>query len=193
MNWLGYRADRDVWGKALLDAGVRLKTIKDWTKDPVVQYGDKQNPTSKSIWDTIEDMDSKACIEKCVEIDSWRPLRKPKFGKVGKVRPERKGLNFYVKCLKAPETVADGGDIKEVLCGDDTGCIVLSLRSEAHAALCKEGAAIRVQNAHVRMVKGYVRLVVDKWAALKPADKLDFDSVNEKTNISTVEYELSPN
>merc|ERR1712224_464828 len=117
---MGYGADRDVWGKELLEAGVRLKTIKDWTKDPVVQYGDKQNPTSKSIWDTIEDMDSKECIAKCVEIDEWRPLRKPKFGKVGKVGPEQKGLNFHLKCLKAPEAVADGGDIKEVLCGDDT-------------------------------------------------------------------------
>merc|ERR1712151_1164571 len=184
-------AERDIWGKELLSAGVRLKTIKEWTLDPAVQYGDKQNPTSKSIWDTLEDMDTKPCIDKCVEIDRWRPLRKPKFVKISNIKPEQKGLNFYLKCLKAPEQVADGGDIKEVLCGDDTGCIVLSLRSEAHLALCKEGAALRVQNAHVRMVKGYVRLVVDKWAALKAADSLDFDKVNETNNVSKVEYELT--
>lgn len=191
MNWLNYRADRDAFGKELLNAGVRLKTIKDWTLDPAVQYGDKQNPTTKSIWDTIEDMDSKACIDKCVEIDSWRPLRKPKFGQVAKTKPMQKGLNFFLKVVKDPEQVADGGEIKEVLCGDDTGCIVLSLRSDAHVALCKKGAAIRVQNAHVRMVKGYMRLTVDKWAALKVADSLDFEKVNETNNVSKEEYELS--
>jgi len=193
MNWLGNKAERDVWGKELLSAGVRMKTIKEWTLDPAVQYGDKQNPTLKSIWDTLEDMDTRPCIEKCVEIDSWRPLRKPKFGKVSGTRPDRKGLNFNLKVLKAPEAVGEVGDIKEVLCGDDTGCIVLSVRSEAHAAHCKEGAAIRVQNAHVKMVKGFIRPVIDKWAALKPAEKLDFDTVNEKTNVSAVEYELAGN
>merc|ERR1719390_458959 len=30
MNWLGYKADKDKVGKALLDAGVRMKTIKEW-------------------------------------------------------------------------------------------------------------------------------------------------------------------
>merc|ERR1719305_1312841 len=73
MNWLGYKADRDAFGKALLDAGVKMKTIKDWTKDPAVSFGDKMKPTTQSIWDTIEDMDAQACIDKCVEIDAWVP------------------------------------------------------------------------------------------------------------------------
>merc|ERR1712130_909300 len=152
--------------------------------------GDKQNPTTKSIWDTLEDMDTAPCIAKCFEIQEWRPLKKPKFGKLSNTKPEQKGLNFHLKVLKAPEQVEDGGDIKEVLCGDDTGCIVVSIRSEAQAALCKEGAAIRVQNAHIRMVKGFIRLTVDKWAVLKAGDKLDFDTVDEKNNVSKVEYEL---
>merc|ERR1712173_362994 len=103
-------------------------------------------------------------------------------GKVSGTTPDRKGLNFNLKVLKAPEAVGDGGDIKEVLCGDDTGCIVLSLRSDAQVALCGEGSLIRVQNAHIRMVKGFIRLTVDKWAALKTADALEFDKVDEKNN-----------
>merc|ERR1719335_2182107 len=71
MNWLGYKCERDTWGKALLAAGVRPKTIKDWSLDPAVSYGDKINPTTKSIWDTIEDMDAQECINKCAEIDAW--------------------------------------------------------------------------------------------------------------------------
>merc|ERR1712039_61907 len=118
------------------NAGVRPKTIKDWTLDPVVQYGDKMNPTSKSIWDTLEDMDSPECIEKCVEIDAWRPLKKPKFNKVGKLIPEQKGVNLLLKCVKAPED-------KEVLCGDDTGTVILSVTSDSHLELCKAGASLR--------------------------------------------------
>ncbi len=42
-----------------------------------------------------------------------------------------------------------------------------ALRSEGHADLCKAGASLRVQNAKVIMVKGYIRVVVDKWGVLK--------------------------
>merc|ERR1719313_1657163 len=145
MNWLGYKADRDAWGKALLNAGVRPKTIKEWSLDPAVSYGSTLNPTVKSIWDTLEDMDSQECIDKCAEIDKWRPLRKPKFGKIGKTKPEQKGLNFMLKCVSAPSAVENNADIKEVTCGDETGCVILSIRSDAQVALCKPGAALRVQ------------------------------------------------
>jgi len=191
MNWLGYRADRDNFGKDLLAAGVRPKTIKDWCQDPVVSYGNKQSPTSKSIWDSIEDMDSPACIEKCAEIDAWRPLRKPRFGKVGKCHPEQKGVNFNLKVVSAPAAVEGKDDIKEVTCGDETGSIILSIRSEAQVKLCKVGACVRVQNAHVMMVGGFIRLVVDKWAAFKTIDSVEFDAVDEKNNVSKTEFELA--
>jgi len=188
MNWLNYKAERDTWGKALLNAGVRPKTIKEWSRDPAVTYGEKLNPTTKSIWDTLEDMDARDCIDKCVEIDGWKPLKKPKFGKVAKIGPEQKGVNLYVKCVKDAE-VLDGG-INEALCGDDTGAVVVSFRSEVHAAVCKTGALIRIQNAHVRMVKGHIRLVVDNWSVFKAAESVEFETVNEKNNVSSVEYEL---
>jgi len=193
MNWLGYRADRDNFGKDLLAAGVRPKTIKDWTLDPTVSYGNKKTPTTKSIWDTLEDMDSPACIEKCAEVDEWRPLRKPKFGKVGKVNPEQKGVNLMVKCTKAASAIEGDASIKEATVGDETGTIILSLRSEADSALCKVGALIRVQNSHVRMVKGCIRLVVDKWGPLKAAESVEFEAVeeSEKKNVSLTEFELA--
>jgi len=189
MNWLGYKADKDKWGSALLEAGVRMKTIKEWSLDPAVTYGSKLEPTVKSIWDTVEDLDSRACIDKCVEIDQWRPLRKAKFGKVKGMKPEQKGLNYYLKCVKGAEAV-EGGDLKEALVGDDTGAVILSVRSEEHAALLKAGATLRCQNAHVKMIKGHIRLVVDKWSALKAADSVEFDKVDETHNVSSTEYEL---
>jgi len=192
MNWLGYKADRDQFGKALLEAGVRLKTIKDWTLDPQISFGNKMNPTTKSIWDTIEDMDAQTCIDKCTEIDAWRPLRKPRFNKVAKVKPEQKGVNLHVKVTKAAAAV-DGGEIKEATCGDDTGCIILSVRSDAHAAVLKAGACVRIQNAHVIMVKGFMRLSIDKWALVKAEDKVDFETVDESDakNLSLTEFELA--
>jgi nucleoside diphosphate kinase len=191
MNWLGYKADKDKFGKDLLDAGVRPKTIKDWTLDPVVSYGNKQSPTSKSIWDTLEDMDSPACAEKCAEVDAWRPLRKARFGKVSKCQPEQKGLNFMLKCVSAPVAVEGSDDIKEVTCGDETGSVILSIRSDANAKLCTAGAALRVQNAHVTIVKGFMRLVVDKWALIRTAEKVEFETVDEKNNVSKTEFELA--
>ena len=56
MNWLGYRADRDNFGKALLDAYVTLKTIKDWCLDPVVGSGPVGRPATQ--WTTPMDYDS---------------------------------------------------------------------------------------------------------------------------------------
>eukprot|EP00928_Gymnodinium_smaydae_P010759 TRINITY_DN14050_c0_g1_i1.p1 TRINITY_DN14050_c0_g1~~TRINITY_DN14050_c0_g1_i1.p1 ORF type:complete len:631 (-),score=161.28 TRINITY_DN14050_c0_g1_i1:188-2080(-) len=118
-------------------------------------------------------------------------LRKPKFGKVKSlVVPEAKGVNVVVKCVRAPERV-EGAEISEVLCGDETGTVMVSLRSDERVAVCSAGASLRIQNAHVRMVKGHIRLVVDKWAALKPADAPLDAEVDEKNNVSAVEYELA--
>jgi len=195
MNWLGYKAERDSWGKALLAACVKPKTIKDWSLDPQVTYGDKLAPTTKSIWDTIEDMDAQECIDKCAEIAAWRPLKKPKFVKVKTgINPDSKGLNLYLKCVKAPEAVEGSSDLKEVLAGDDTGVVMLSIRSDTHADLCKVDTLLRVQNASVKMIKGHIRVVVDKWGVLKAdvdASAVGFETVDEKTNISMTEYELA--
>merc|ERR1712217_548363 len=137
--------------------------------------------------------DAQECIDKCLDIAKWRPLRKPKFVKVkAGINPNSKGLNLYLKCVKAPEAVEGSPDLKEVLAGDDTG-VVLSIRSDTYADVCKEGTLLRVQNATVKMVKGYIRLVVDKWGILKAdvdAATAGFETVDEKTNVSKTEYEL---
>merc|ERR1712083_1032654 len=106
------------------------------------------------------------------------------------VQPEAKGVNLIVKCVKAPVAVEGSDGLKEVVCGDETGVVTVSHRSDTHEALCKPGAGIRIQNAHVRMVKGHIRLVVDKWSVLKTAESLEFETVDESKNVSDVEYEL---
>merc|ERR1712008_182177 len=104
--------------------------------------------------------------------------------------PGKKGINVMVKCVKAPKAVAGSDSLKETVCGDDTGTVTISLRAESYAAICTVGASIRVQNATVRMVKGHIRLVADKWTAFKPASEpLDF-TLREDKDISATEYEL---
>jgi len=97
-----------------------------------------------------------------------------------------------MKVVKGPEAV-EGTDAKEVLAGDESGTVILSIRSDEQEAVCKPGSLIRVQNAHVRMIKGHIRLIVDKWAVLKAAaaGSCEIGEVDEKTNnVSAVEYEL---
>merc|ERR1719367_395669 len=119
---------------------------------------------------------------------SMRP-KKPTFGKVKDIVPDAKGLNLMLKCTGCKQ-VEGPSDVWEAVCGDDTGMVTFSLRSKEQADVCSEGASLRVQNAKVLMVKGFIRVAVDKWAVMKTADApLDFEA-NTKLNISGVEYEL---
>lgn len=65
MNWLGIELGNDRFGKALNTAGVSEDTIDEWSVDPQVQMPDG---SSSSLFDSLEDMDAKQCIEKCVSI-----------------------------------------------------------------------------------------------------------------------------
>lgn len=122
----------------------------------------------------------------CTACVPMRPLRKPKFTKVEKIQPEQRGVTIYGKVVKPPENV--GEELFEVVVGDETGMVTLRVRDD-RAKSCEVGKVMRVQNATVRMYKGFVRLEVDKWAALKP-EEAEVGEVNTKNDLSAVEYEL---
>jgi len=119
------------------------------------------------------------------------PLKKPKFIKIGGIEPAARGVNVYAKVLKPPQKVEGNEDLHEIVMGDDTAIVKVSVRDDRHKA-CEVGKVMRVQNAHVAMIKGFIRLTVDKWAALKPSEE-EVASVNEAKDISAVEYELTNN
>mmetsp|Transcript_36902 Transcript_36902/g.80956 ORF Transcript_36902/g.80956 Transcript_36902/m.80956 type:complete len:321 (-) Transcript_36902:210-1172(-) len=63
MNWLGATVAEDPFGKMLLEAGLTESTIKAWSLDPQVTTKNGKG----SIFDQLEDLDTRACIEKlCV-------------------------------------------------------------------------------------------------------------------------------
>lgn len=67
VNWLGADIKKDAFGKALLDAGVSLETINAWSVDPQVVYGPV--PIKKSLFDSLEDIDSDECLARCQMIN----------------------------------------------------------------------------------------------------------------------------
>jgi len=120
-------------------------------------------------------------VTACIPV---KPLAKPTFIKVKSIEPEQRGVNIFGKVV----SIKDGDD-PEVVIGDETGRVTMRVRGE-RAKDCVVDGVMRVQNATVAMVNGYIRLEVDKWAALKPAEGVDVDKVSSN-DISAVEYELA--
>ncbi|CAE8717221.1 unnamed protein product [Polarella glacialis] len=64
-NWLRASVGRDSFGKALLASDISMKTIKDWSQDPLVEFeGGK-----KSLFDLMEDLDGSECLKKAAAIE----------------------------------------------------------------------------------------------------------------------------
>jgi len=121
-----------------------------------------------------------------------KPLKKPKFTTVAKMNPESTRLNLMVKVVKAGEV----RDIySEFVVGDKSGVVTFSA-TEAQKGHFKDGAVIRLQNTKVIMVKGFIRVVADKWSMVAPAAEdapggAPEIEVNSDKDISAVEYELT--
>merc|ERR1712113_1176157 len=125
-------------------------------------------------------------------LDPPKPLRKPRFGQVTKLNPESKGLNLKLKLLEDPKEVeANKGKFYEALAGDTTGTVIVSIHENQKAGL-SNGKTITVQNGGVRMIKGHIRVIVDKWGKIEATSEElegDVDQSKEK-NKSATEYEL---
>jgi len=119
------------------------------------------------------------------------PLAKAKFAKVGGINPDSTGLNLKLKVVgDVAEAQAKSGPIFEVLAGDASGTVMLSLR-DAQKDLAKKGVTLILRNAAVKMVAGHIRISVDKWGKIEESDDA-VEEVNEAEgkNISGTEYEL---
>eukprot|EP00747_Dinoflagellata_sp_TGD_P027395 gnl/TRDRNA2_/TRDRNA2_132584_c0_seq2.p1 gnl/TRDRNA2_/TRDRNA2_132584_c0~~gnl/TRDRNA2_/TRDRNA2_132584_c0_seq2.p1 ORF type:complete len:273 (+),score=90.06 gnl/TRDRNA2_/TRDRNA2_132584_c0_seq2:65-883(+) len=124
-----------------------------------------------------------------------KPLKKAKFMKVSSIRPDTKGANFKVQILEEPKAVeAKKGTLEffEALAGDESGSMVLSLRSD-QKDLVKNGKTIEVRNGAAKMVAGYIRVTVDKWGKIADSDEPVEGNKAADKNISATEYELIKN
>jgi len=181
--------DDPFFGKASQDeiiaAGGKVKVFEGMTHGFTVR-GDYADPKVKAAADEAFAMAEATFSQAC--------LRKPRFSKVGSLNPDSYGVTMMVKVLAAVQEVEEpskkGGTSKffEVEVGDETGKVLLSLKDFQLEGL-DVGKVIAVRNASVRMVKGYVRLVVDKWGKLDKEVEGTVDEIGSK-NMSTTEYEL---
>jgi hypothetical protein len=60
-NWLKVPIEEDSFGQKLLESGLSKETIQKWSVDPQVK--------GKSLFDSLEDLDSDACVAKAVELN----------------------------------------------------------------------------------------------------------------------------
>jgi len=107
VNWLGYRADRDPFGKLMLKAGISRSIIKDWSNDPQVTFG--VLPIKKSLFDTLEDTDSDYCLALSQMIASYATEKEstkssPLEKEVAKLKEQ---LAVYESIGKAIATIQD--------------------------------------------------------------------------------------
>lgn len=59
-NWLGVPVSKDAFGRAMLSSGVQHHTVCDWCNDPTVSFDGKK----QSLFDLLEDLDSRDCLKK---------------------------------------------------------------------------------------------------------------------------------
>jgi len=126
---------------------------------------------------------------------STAKAKKPKMQKIGSLHPGSSGFTCLVKLLDDLREISSftkgGVEIKywEVTCGDDTGKVVLSLKDDQRTGMVKDKLLV-VRNAHAKIVKGFLRLIVDKWGKFDmDAGDGAIDTIGEQ-DISKVEYEL---
>lgn len=120
-------------------------------------------------------------------------LKKPKVWQIGRLNPDSKSFNLEAKVMSEPTEVEGKGASKifELVIGDKTGKITCSLK-EAQADMMKSLPASKVcmfRNARVIMVKGHMRLVVDKWGKIDYCPETEIETVGDK-DVSTTEFEL---
>lgn len=133
----------------------------------------------------------------CKSAASSRPpkMKKPTLQKIGCLHPGSSGFTCVVRVLddlRESATQPSAAKFWEVTCGDETGKVVLSLREDQRSEILK-GKLLTVRNGYAKIVKGFLRLVVDKWGKLDldvPEKSIDADAIGDQ-NLSLIEYELA--
>jgi hypothetical protein len=118
-------------------------------------------------------------------------LKKGKVFQIGRLKPDATGFTIIAKVLDECKEVETKGGTKIMECpvGDATGKITVSLKPEQASAFAKDKVVV-FRNAKILMVKGYMRLMVDKWGKVEAGDEDDkVETVGDK-DVSSTEFEL---
>jgi hypothetical protein len=70
-------------------------------------------------------------------------------------------------------------------------CALFCLSANLHAVdIMKPGATVELRNAKIDMFKGSMRLAVDKWGIVEPAETPADFTIKEDNNLPLIEFEL---
>lgn len=116
-------------------------------------------------------------------------LKKARHFNIAKLNPDSKGITVEGNIIGEAKEVETGKDSKvfELTIGDATGKVICSLKDFQKDALKGAKAGI-LRNARVIMVKGHIRLSVDKWGKVESSDNVT-ETVGDK-DASATEFEL---
>lgn len=138
-------------------------------------------------------------------------LVKPKWQVVSDINPDFSSMNLQLKVIgdvkevEVPGIPGKKATFWEVLCGDRTGTVVVSLREHQKDVAVKDGV-LALRNASPKMVEtrdaegdkdkersGYtcIRIAVDKWGKVEKSEEEFEGEVNlaEDKNVSAQEFE----
>eukprot|EP01016_Furgasonia_blochmanni_P027967 TRINITY_DN293_c0_g1_i2.p3 TRINITY_DN293_c0_g1~~TRINITY_DN293_c0_g1_i2.p3 ORF type:complete len:141 (+),score=61.18 TRINITY_DN293_c0_g1_i2:107-529(+) len=119
-------------------------------------------------------------------------LRDPVFINVEQIKPSSTGYNVYVKVEKITEEFEvkrpEGAfKVRDAVCGDATGIVNVRLKDK-NAEFLAPGKIIAIRNGRVEVIRGNIRLEVDRWGKVTE-ETVSIPSVNNEKNISSIEYE----
>ncbi|MCS7098214.1 MAG: hypothetical protein NZ922_04485 [Candidatus Methanomethyliaceae archaeon] len=112
--------------------------------------------------------------------------------KIEDLNPASKGIDLLVKVLEinpAKEVSTRDGkkhNVAEVLVGDDTGCVLMSLWDD-NINKVQVGQTISIKNAYITLFKGSMRLNIGRYGSLEPSSE-EVTEVNTENNISNRSY-----
>jgi len=173
---------------AIISAGGKLKVFIGMKHGFMVR-GDYANDAAvKAAADEAMALAETAFSNSC--------LRKPTYSKVGALHPQSQGVTLLVKVLGEPieadEQRKGAGHTMfyDVTCGDETGQITMSLKDTQTEGIVKH-KVICVRNGSIKMVRGFMRLVVDKWGKLDRDVEGTVECIGD-TDLSSLEFEVYP-
>ena len=113
--------------------------------------------------------------------------------KIKDLTPESRRVNVLAKVIEIGEPkeintrFGESKSVTEVVVGDDTGKIKLSLWGE-QASSVKDGSTLHVDNGYISLVRGQMRLNVGKYGNLNESEEA-VEEVNSENDMSEKVYE----
>lgn len=79
--------------------------------------------------------------------------------------------------------------IHDLIGGDETGVVDIRLKGNDTEGL-EVGQVIAIRNGRIMIVKGHIRLEIDRWGKVTKEDGVTIHSTNQHNNISKHEYQM---